>query len=379
LENDFREILFLKPVGHVFFSLLLILTTNFHITVENPLLAAIFAGVISGCGSGLIFRSGRSGGGTGIIAMILNRRLSVRVGIVSTIINSVPLVLGALLINLDAALYSIIYVFISGSVLDRILAIVSLWRTKQRSEFPFKVLFHRFAIPQVFRPKGSLLVNEHVAREGDHAVAFADDSVFVQQNRQADSQVIQKLLNPLCFGRRILGMNREDLESLASQLPLQPLQVLEVLFAWLAPGREKGKDNGLLSLLLPVFLQGNSLPFQSGSDEPGSFFPYLSLSGSRRQEEKTQKEKEKCSGSFVSQYGIHGVYFTGSREGDQHPFGAAHLQLNDSFFCSKASLWPGSKGVARKKQRWEKNSARRSCRASAEWGGPLGRPVTRFA
>ncbi len=113
---------FLSLLGMSSFSLFLVLTTNFHITVENPLLAAIFAGVISGCGSGLIFRSGSSGGGTGIIAMILNRRLSMRVGIVSTTVNSIPLVLGALLINLDAALYSVIYVYISGSVLDRIMA-----------------------------------------------------------------------------------------------------------------------------------------------------------------------------------------------------------------------------------------------------------------
>lgn len=113
---------FLSLLGMSSFSLFLVLTTNFHIRVDNPLLATIFAGVISGCGSGLIFRSGSSGGGTGIIAMILNRRLSMRVGIVSSIINSIPLVLGALLINLDAALYSIIYVYISGSVLDRIMA-----------------------------------------------------------------------------------------------------------------------------------------------------------------------------------------------------------------------------------------------------------------
>jgi murein DD-endopeptidase MepM/ murein hydrolase activator NlpD len=38
-------------------------------------------------------------------------------------------------------------------------------------------------------------------------------------------------------------------------------------------------------------------------------------------------------------------------------------------------LRPGNKGVARKKHRREKNSARRSCRASAEWGGPIGRPA----
>jgi len=31
----------------------------------------------------------------------------------------------------------------------------------------------------------------------------------------------------------------------------------------------------------------------------------------------------------------------------------------------------------RKKHRREKNSPKRSCRASAEWGGPLGRPAGR--
>lgn len=113
---------FFSLLGMSSFSLFLTLTTNLHITVENPLLAAVFAGVISGCGSGLIFRSGGSGGGTGIIAMVLNRRLSVRVGIISSLLNSIPLVLGAFLLNLDAALYSIIYIFVSGSVMDRIMA-----------------------------------------------------------------------------------------------------------------------------------------------------------------------------------------------------------------------------------------------------------------
>jgi uncharacterized membrane-anchored protein YitT (DUF2179 family) len=113
---------FFSLLGMSSFSLFLTLTTHIHISVENPLLAALFAGVISGFGSGLVFRSGGSGGGTGIISMVLNRRLSVRVGIVSSLFNSIPLVLGAFLINLDAALYSIIYVFVSGSVMDRIMA-----------------------------------------------------------------------------------------------------------------------------------------------------------------------------------------------------------------------------------------------------------------
>jgi uncharacterized membrane-anchored protein YitT (DUF2179 family) len=108
-------------LGMISFSFFLEVTTKLQIFVENPLLACLFAGVISGVGSGLIFRAGGSGGGTGIIAMVLNRRFSVRVGFVSFFLNSVPLVLGAFLLDLNAALYSIIYVYTSGSVMDRII------------------------------------------------------------------------------------------------------------------------------------------------------------------------------------------------------------------------------------------------------------------
>lgn len=111
----------LSLMGMLSFSFFLTVTTWLHIPIDNPLLAALFAGVISGVGSGLVFRSGGSGGGSGIIAMVLNRHFSVRVGMVSFALNSIPLILGALLVNLNAALYSIIYVYVSGSVTDRIL------------------------------------------------------------------------------------------------------------------------------------------------------------------------------------------------------------------------------------------------------------------
>ncbi len=111
----------LSLMGMLSLSFFLTVTTWLHIPIDNPLLATLFAGVISGVGSGLVFRVGGSGGGTGIIAMVLNRYFSVRVGMVSYALNAIPLILGALLINLEAALYSIIYVYVSGSVTDRIL------------------------------------------------------------------------------------------------------------------------------------------------------------------------------------------------------------------------------------------------------------------
>ena len=124
-------------LGMASFSFFLTVTTPLRIPVENPLLACLFAGVISGVGSGMIFRAGGSGGGTGIVAMVLNRRFSVRVGIVTFLLNSIPLVLGAFLIDLNAALYSIVYVYTSGSVMDRIISTFSerrsVWIISSRS------------------------------------------------------------------------------------------------------------------------------------------------------------------------------------------------------------------------------------------------------
>jgi hypothetical protein len=45
------------------------------------------------------------------------------------------------------------------------------------------------------------------------------------------------------------------------------------------------------------------------------------------------------------------------------------------FFRARGNLWTGDKGGARQKHRREKNSNRRSPRASAGRGGPIGHPV----
>jgi hypothetical protein len=47
------------------------------------------------------------------------------------------------------------------------------------------------------------------------------------------------------------------------------------------------------------------------------------------------------------------------------------------FYWVKVRLWPGSKGITRKKHRREKNSLRRSPHASAEDGGRIGPPAGR--
>ncbi len=65
--------------GTLLYPLFLALFESFPLTVaqmaRDPLLSAVFGGVLMGCGVGLIIRSGGSTGGTDILALIINKRL----------------------------------------------------------------------------------------------------------------------------------------------------------------------------------------------------------------------------------------------------------------------------------------------------------------
>ncbi|MFC3345429.1 YitT family protein [Paenibacillus abyssi] len=87
--------------------------------VDDPLLGAVFGGVIVGFGSGIALRQGGSSGGFDIIASIVTRKRDIPVGIVIFILNAVVIfVLGLLIQDWDAALYSMLSIFAAGKVVD---------------------------------------------------------------------------------------------------------------------------------------------------------------------------------------------------------------------------------------------------------------------
>lgn len=91
--------------------------------VENePLLSAIFGGVLVGLGLGLIFKSKATSGGTDIVAMILSKYTRLPVGQLLIYVDSVILLLGLIVFgDWKIPLYSLIVIFITGKVLDTIL------------------------------------------------------------------------------------------------------------------------------------------------------------------------------------------------------------------------------------------------------------------
>lgn len=84
------------------------LTSNLPTLTHNPLLAAIFGGVIVGIGLGLVFWGNSSTGGTGIPTQILNKYTPLSLAVAMTIVDGFSVAMGFLAFDSDTVMYSII-------------------------------------------------------------------------------------------------------------------------------------------------------------------------------------------------------------------------------------------------------------------------------
>jgi len=91
-----------------------------HVTipVEDRILGALLAGIIMGIGTGITLKSAGSGGGTDILAVILLKHYSIRLGTTVLVFNTTVLALAALLFSLQGALYTLIFLYVSSKVLN---------------------------------------------------------------------------------------------------------------------------------------------------------------------------------------------------------------------------------------------------------------------
>lgn len=85
---------------------------------NDLLLAALWGGVITGVGLGLVFRTGGNTGGTDVLAQLLSRKLGMPVGTTCIIVDGVIIAISAPVFSLENALYAAVAMYISGKVID---------------------------------------------------------------------------------------------------------------------------------------------------------------------------------------------------------------------------------------------------------------------
>ena len=103
--------------GMIIFSLA-VAWIHVSIPIKDKMLAAIFGGIISGAGGGVILRSLGSAGGMDILSIILLKRFSIRLGSSILVLNTMILAFAAYVFSLEDALYTLIFLFVSTQVLN---------------------------------------------------------------------------------------------------------------------------------------------------------------------------------------------------------------------------------------------------------------------
>lgn len=104
------------------------LLAEFPIT-PNMLLGSIYAGLITGIGSGLIYRAGGTVGGTSIISRIVQRKTGIPLSQVYLIVDGAVILVAAFIFSWDIALHAILVLMIAGIASDFALEGPSVVRT----------------------------------------------------------------------------------------------------------------------------------------------------------------------------------------------------------------------------------------------------------
>ena len=88
------------------------LTEGILFSIKDPMLAAIFGGVIAGFTTGFYLNLGGSVGGLDIIGTVIKKRLAIPIGTVFNMVNFVVISSNAYLYDLETALYTGIFMYV---------------------------------------------------------------------------------------------------------------------------------------------------------------------------------------------------------------------------------------------------------------------------
>jgi uncharacterized membrane-anchored protein YitT (DUF2179 family) len=108
--------------GMCFFTLVVDMIKLPALKVDDPILAALSAGVICGVGGGLVLRSQGSGGGLDILSVYLRKKYGFQIGLTIILFNALILVSGIYFYSIQMALYTFIFLFTSGKIVDAVLS-----------------------------------------------------------------------------------------------------------------------------------------------------------------------------------------------------------------------------------------------------------------
>lgn len=126
-----KDITYNSVIGAIMYPLLLEFLKPFcafispYFVFSNTIITLIIAGALLGLGSGLVYKSGYTTGGSDIIMKILNKYQHLTDGNANLLMNTIIVLLGAIVFGVSSVIYSIIILIISTNIVDKILIGIS--------------------------------------------------------------------------------------------------------------------------------------------------------------------------------------------------------------------------------------------------------------
>lgn len=105
-------------LGTFFVPFTIWISADIPFKIDNPLLAAIYGGILLGVGLGIVYRGNGSTGGLATVAQILKKYTGFSSGYSQLIVDGVVVVFSAIVFNLELALYAMIAIFVTSKVID---------------------------------------------------------------------------------------------------------------------------------------------------------------------------------------------------------------------------------------------------------------------
>ena len=97
------------------------LQDSVHITAD-PMLNAIFGGVLAGVGFGMIFRSNANTGGLDVVGAVVKKFWGIDVGTVIFVLNFVIVMGSAAIFTMQEALYTLVAIYVTAELTNRVAA-----------------------------------------------------------------------------------------------------------------------------------------------------------------------------------------------------------------------------------------------------------------
>ncbi|MDD1504034.1 YitT family protein [Lysinibacillus sp. CNPSo 3705] len=105
-------------IGTITLPFIVLLTNSWGPWTDNPLLGALFGGIVVGLGIGLVFKGNTSTGGTDLLAQIITKYSGISLGTSVLLIDGIIAISAAIVFDLEKGLYALIGLYVTTKTID---------------------------------------------------------------------------------------------------------------------------------------------------------------------------------------------------------------------------------------------------------------------